>query len=882
MEGGFEMEHYKIENLKFTYPMADSPAISDINLNIPSGQFVCICGKSGCGKTTLLRLLKSSLSPHGAKEGSVYFCGTKIDNVKTEDEAAKIGFVMQNTDNQIVCDKVWHELSFGLENLGLPTAEIRSRVCEIASFFGINNWFDKNVNELSGGQKQILNLASVTVMHPDVIILDEPTAQLDPIAAEDFLKMIEKLNRETGITIIMSEHRLNCVFSIADRIIVMDEGKIISDATPYETGKILKEKKNSMFLSLPAPMYIYGCVDGKNQYPVTIREGRAWLESFAAENPLCDISPEDTSSDLSSDICIKMRDVHFRYEKNSPDVICGLNLDIYKGEIFSLLGGNASGKSTLLSLIAGINKPYRGKVNISERKHSDIENLYGNILCLLPQNPQSIFIKKTVFSDLCDAIDDNISEDIKIQKIEHISDICHISHLLCSHPYDLSGGEQQRAALCKLLLKDPDILLLDEPTKGLDAYHKNILANILSSLKESGKTFVIVSHDTEFCAAVSDRCGMLFDGMISSVATPRSFFSHNTFYTTPSSVMSRNILKKAIYPEDIIKACGKKTDISFPPTPHKKHSIPTTQTETKEKKDPFNIISGTVFSMLFLILSILQYTDIIRINNLIFSAISVTTILLALYYFSPGTDFSISTQPLIPTKKNNLRTVLTFIITLIIIPLTVLFGVYVLKERKFYFISLMIIFEMFIPFIIGFESRMPKSREIVIISVLCAIAVCSRTAFFMLPQFKPVIAIIIVCGICLGGEYGFIIGSVTGFVSNFFFGQGPWTPWQMFSFGIIGFLAGILFRYGVIRKKRLSLCIFGFLSTLIIYGFIMNLQSVIAIQNTPTLKMILSAIYLGLPFDLIHASSTAIFLWFLSVPISEKIDRIRTKYGIIH
>ena len=231
------MECFKVCDLSFAYPARESKALENINFTVNQGEFVLLCGKSGCGKTTLLRLLKSSLSPFGDISGNIYFGEKLLQDCDVKEQAAGIGFVMQNPDNQIVTDKVWHELSFGLESLGYKQNEIRTRVSEMASFFGIQNWFYKNVAELSGGQKQLLNLASVMVMEPSVLILDEPTSQLDPISASEFLKTLEKINRELGTTVILTEHRLEDAFPMADRVIVMDEGKIIADDKPNEVGK---------------------------------------------------------------------------------------------------------------------------------------------------------------------------------------------------------------------------------------------------------------------------------------------------------------------------------------------------------------------------------------------------------------------------------------------------------------------------------------------------------------------------------------------------------------------------------------------------------------------------------------------------------------------
>lgn len=550
------MEIYKIRNLGFTYPEREEKALDGISLTINSGEFICLCGKSGCGKTTLLRLLKSVLSPFGNKEGEIYFLNKPLSDVSQKEQASKIGFVMQSPDNQLVTDKVWHELAFGLESLGLPTQVIRTRVSEMASFFGIGEWFLKNADELSGGQKQLLNLASVMVMQPDVLILDEPTSRLDIITAGDFFKILEKINREFGTTIILSEHKLDEVFPICDRVIIMDDGRIIADAKPRDAGKILKEKNRDMYLALPVPMRIHSAIESTSPCPLTVREGRVRLEEYAGKMDV-NLIPKP-GKNVSGKTVIELKNIWFRYEKNLPDVLKGLQVKVNKSEIFAILGTNGSGKTTAMSLISGSNKPYRGEVKINGKRISKFTNLYNGVLGVLPQNPQSLFVKKTVRLDLLDILSDKeISTDEKDKEIKNIASLCKIDKLLDYHPYDLSGGEQQRAALAKVLLKKPEILLLDEPTKGLDAHFKKIFADILSDLKANGVTVVMVSHDIEFCAEFADRCALIFDGAITSSGTPREFFKGNSFYTTSTNRMARHILPDAIIAEDVILALKK-------------------------------------------------------------------------------------------------------------------------------------------------------------------------------------------------------------------------------------------------------------------------------------------------------------------------------------
>lgn len=825
------MESFKIENVSFSYPNRRYKALENINLTVKEGEFVLLCGKSGCGKTTLLRMLKSSLSPFGELCGNIYFKGEELSSYDKREQASKIGFVMQSPDNQIVTDKVWHEIAFGLESLGYKQSEIRMRVSEMASFFGIDTYFHKNTNELSGGQKQLLNLASVMAMEPDVLILDEPTSQLDPISANDFFKTLEKINREMGTTVILTEHRLQEVFAIADRVIVMDEGKIIADEVPRKTGEILKEINHDMYKALPTGMRVHGEVKNSLRCPLTVREGREWLREYGKTNTLNpDLIPKDEINPNAKSTVVEIKEAYFRYEKNSPDVIKGLSMKVQRGELFCILGGNGTGKTTLLSLISLLNKPYRGEVILKGQNISKIKNLYNGLLGYLPQNPQSLFVKKTVYLDLMDMLDDkSMTKEEKEQKLQSIASLCRIDTLLNSHPYDLSGGEQKRLALCKILLTEPELLLLDEPTWGMDAHFKEEFAEILTDLKSAGTTVIMVSHDIEFCAKNADRCALVFDGSITSIGTAREFFKGNNFYTTSANRMARAYLPNAVLAEDIILACGGTVENKERKPNEPKINKPEIKTEASNKKEKRIKVAE------------LSKSD----------------------------------------RKLTKRTCVAALLMLLLIPLTIFAGIFFLGDRKYYFISLLIILETMIPFLMVFESRKPKAREIIIISVLCAIAVGGRAVFFMLPHFKPVVAIVIITGICFGAEAGFLVGATTGFVSGFLFGQGPWTPWQMFAFGIIGFIGGILFKKGFLIKTKTSLCIFGFLATFIIYGGIMNPASVIMWQTEITWEMLASAYIVGFPLDLIHSVSSAFFLWILAEPMIDKLERIKIKYGLI-
>lgn len=551
------MAHFEIKDLSFSYPVSkDKLALDHINLNIEKGEYIAVCGKSGSGKTTLLKHLKSTLAPHGNVSGEIFFEGKPLKDADLREQSSKIGYVMQNPDNQIVTDKVWHELAFGLESLGIDQNTIRLRVAEMASYFGIQRWFHKDVAELSGGQKQLLNLASIMAMQPTVLILDEPTSQLDPIAAADFLNTVRKINLELGTTVIITEHRLEDIFHAADRVVVMENGRIIASDQPRKVGEFLREGENEMFAAMPSPVQIYYGTGSELECPLTVREGRSWLSQTFEGKEIKTVSLEKPEAPESSEEpAILMKEVWFRYEKEAPDVLRGVSLSVPKEKIFAIVGGNGTGKSTTLKSICNICKAYRGKILIDgkriEKYRSD--ELFNGNLAMLPQDPQSLFVKKTVREDLEEILPKNCGD--RDERVRRAAETCQITQLLDSHPYDLSGGEQQRAALAKVLLTEPRILLLDEPTKGLDNFFKIKFAEILNQLKADGVTILMVSHDVEFCAKYADLVGMFFDGSVVTVNSPNKFFSQNSFYTTAANRMSRHLFENAITNEDVIELC---------------------------------------------------------------------------------------------------------------------------------------------------------------------------------------------------------------------------------------------------------------------------------------------------------------------------------------
>jgi len=607
---------FAFEELTFRYPEAPRDALRDVSVAIEPGQFVLVCGQSGCGKTTLLRQFKSALAPHGNQSGRVLFDGVPLADVPEREQVARIGFVMQDPDAQIVTDKVWHELAFVLESLGCDERTMRLRVAEMASYFGIQHWFHKNVGELSGGQIQLLNLASVMAARPDVLVLDEPTSQLDPIAASDFLATVHRINRELGTTVVMSEHRLEEVYGLTDRVVVLEEGRVVADGEPRAVAGQLHRAGSPMALALPAAARIAWGVEGRPgrrsgegapcsnsievqgssratdvsvctsmncartpsplrrpyssiveegvalqvEAPLTVREGRAWLaDEVAAFPPHRWALPAGEACDSASTrAAVELRGVWFRYERDGADVLRGTTLTVPEGSLFAVVGGNGTGKSTMLRAICGVARPYRGKITVLGRRLKDRKRaeLFRGGVAMLSQDPLNLMVKKTVRGDLEEMLDGRgLTAGQRTAAVREVAALTDIVPLLDAHPFDLSGGEVQRAALAKVLLNEPRLLLLDEPTKGLDAFFKEKLAALLRSLTARGTTVLMVSHDIEFCASYADRCALFFDGDAVTTNPPRRFFASNSFYTTAANRISRGLFENAVTVEEVVELC---------------------------------------------------------------------------------------------------------------------------------------------------------------------------------------------------------------------------------------------------------------------------------------------------------------------------------------
>lgn len=973
------MKIIELKKLSFRYSGEDKEVLSDIDLAIEEGGFYVICGASGSGKSTLLRQLKTSLQPVGQRSGRILYYGRDLEEVSQYTQSAKIGFVFQNPDTQIVTDKVWHELAFGLESIGMPQDMIRVRVAEMASYFGIQNWFYQSTDTLSGGQKQLLNLASVMVMHPKVLLLDEPVSQLDPIAAADFMATVHKLHAEFGITVIMAEHSLEEVAAYVDEVIFMKEGRLIAKGKMEELGNILETHDPSMEEILTVPMQIargYEKLQKKKEdtafttndrIPYTVALGQKWMaqrfplakqeeikgfpftkqeetEKFAfakqeeaqrflgakqeetgrftsvkqkekkslpAKDPKKQNRGKRSFDGKKIPFAIQCTELCYHYPQADVDVVDHLSFFVDEGSIFALMGGNGSGKTTTLHLLGGLLKPQKGTIEffgkaLAKYKEKELRN---GILGVLPQDPTTLFVRKTVEEDLYEVLEEQ--NQIKTffgetrQEIwQNVIALLGIEDLLKKHPYDLSGGEQQKAALAKVLLRQPAILLLDEPTKGLDAGSKKRLGELLVGLSQKKVTILMVSHDIEFCAKYATKTGLFFDGNIASVQDTKEFFVENHFYTTAANRMCRNYFPDVVTVQDAIRVCtdrdiedcnefvlkaveqekavqeknnqNKAEQDKIEQEKVQQNKMQQDKEEQKKDEQSKNEQEKAKQDQA----EGLSAGNINDKKNEISGKASVQN--------SDSDAVTERTTERIATERENskhsvdTKQILSVVLTeLIGIPLCIAIGFFFFGDRKYLFISMMTAVLSCIPFWTSLSRGKYSAKKVVLIAVLVAIATAGRSVFFMFPGIKPMAAVVIVTGISLGAEAGFLTGSLTMLLSNMLFGQGPWTPWQMFSMGLIGLLAGLLATAGKERmEKRSSLCLFGLISPLVIYGGIMNFASLLMMSYTINKESIIAIYLSGIPMDLLHAVSTVVFLAVGGKPMLEKIERVKKKHGI--
>lgn len=516
---------YEINNLTFRYMLSDQNSLENVSLKIKKGEITLIAGPSGSGKTTLLRHLKKEMMPKGKRSGEILYKNTKLEQLEDINSVKEIGYLFQDPSKQMVMDTVWHEIAFGLENIGMPYEQMKRTVAEVVNFFDLQKIYHKSTDELSGGQKQLVNLAAVMAMHPKVLVLDEPTAQLDPAARKDFLATLEKLHKEFALTIIITSHNLEDIMEMADQCIILDQGRVIEQGIPEDVAKNLQKKQHEFRRSLPQILRL----EEKFQIEPTFSMEMA-RKNIQKKN--YELVEKDRRSGKE---VLKIKHLYAEYEKGK-DVLSDLSLTVKEGEIFTIVGANGSGKSTLLSAIAGQIK-YDGKIKCKKK------------IIYMPQDPTLLFVKDQLIDDLLEMGKE------KKERIEELLGIAGLSKERNSHPYDLSGGQQQMAALIKVLLADLQILLLDEPTKGMDREHIKKFGELLKTLASQGITILAVSHDLEFCAEYADRTGMMFDGKVEGVDKPEIFFRENYFYTTTCAKITRDFKDVIILPQEVQLLC---------------------------------------------------------------------------------------------------------------------------------------------------------------------------------------------------------------------------------------------------------------------------------------------------------------------------------------
>lgn len=538
------MEVFKLTDVSFNFPEEDWQVLKTINLTVNEGEFIVLCGPTGCGKTTLMELLKKELAPVGDRTGEILYMGRSLEQCGERKLIKEIGLVFQDPDNQIIMDEVMQEIVFGLENLGYSNFEMRKRVAEMVHFFGMEELLRLKPSELSGGQKQMLNLLSVLLLKPKVLLLDEPTSQLDPIAAKDLIVMLERLNKEMGMTIILIEHRLEELFGVADRILVMKKGEIVYEGTSRQVIYRIYEDQDSDFIPyVPSISRLYMETEPlpeASQIPLTVKESKNWLSN----RPMIDLQDnEKQNAEVSSErpSLLEVKDVYFQYERKGKMVLKSLSFEVKKGAFFALIGGNGSGKTTALKACIGSLKPQRGKARYGGQETSKLKGKeLSEQIAYLPQNPRTYFVHDTVEKEMFEACArHNIGN--KEEVIEELLSLFDLTHLRNRHPYDCSGGEVQKAALACMLIGKPEMLFIDEPTKGLDPISKQQLANVLSTLHKEGLTIMMVTHDIEFAARYAERCAIMFDGEITVAGHPHELFKGNYFYTTAINRATRDM-----------------------------------------------------------------------------------------------------------------------------------------------------------------------------------------------------------------------------------------------------------------------------------------------------------------------------------------------------
>lgn len=539
----------QIQDLTFTYPAQQQPVLKDINLTVNHGDFIVIAGDTGSGKTTLLNHLKKELIPAGEMTGDVLINGKPIKALSQLDSAQTVGYVAQNPQTQPIMSTVIEELAFPLENVGCPSNEIERRIAELSNYLGLDQLLDRQISELSGGQLQLVNLASVLILRPKIILLDEPTSQLDPLTTQHFFEVLRRVHEELGITIILSEHHLSIALSLANRMLLIQHQTITFDGPPTEGIKLMGNDERLGYFIPPVSQVFLAGKRHLDDLPISVAAGqRAIRKDRIHFKPTTALTQSPIQQ--PANVILKAKNIQFSFDRQK-NIVDHLDLNVHQGDWLAIIGKNGAGKSTLLNLLTGLRTPQHGKVYFNQKVVWKIPTPQRiKSLSFLSQTPTLQFRSGSVYEQLTIQARE-LALDHPQARINAIVDQLKLQSILKHNPFDISGGQQQLLGLAIALLAKPTLLILDEPTKGLDPFTKNFVGDILKQVQQAGTTIVMASHDMGFCATFADHCAFMFDGHINTFLPTRDFFTHNFFFTTSINRLVRNQVPEAMLARDI-------------------------------------------------------------------------------------------------------------------------------------------------------------------------------------------------------------------------------------------------------------------------------------------------------------------------------------------
>jgi len=543
----------KIENFTFYYSGAPKPALAEINLEIRDGEFVLVTGPSGGGKSSLCRGI-NGLIPHfygGKVAGQIEVQGLDTLKHPPKELATRVGMVFQDPENQLVATDVEREIAFGLENLAFPRDLIARRIEEALDTLGIADLRHRQLYELSGGEKQKIAIASVLALHPQVLMLDEPTSELDPHSAEEVLALIERLNDELGITIILIEHRLDRVIQHADRLIVLDGGRVVADGKTREVLSSNYQDIEAIGLGIPPVIRLTHELKSRGfnikGMPLTVKEGRIMLSQVL---PRACARPPQPEAAKNNKPVIEMEKLWHIYPEGNT-ALQDISLKIDEGEFVAIMGRNASGKTTLVKHLNGLLKPTRGMVAVGgiDTKDTTTAELARRVGFVF-QNPNDHLLADTVAEEIAFTMK-NLGFKDTSSRLNRTLDIFKLAEYQSQYPRSLSGGQKQRVALASVVAIQPRILILDEPTRGMEYRLKHELMDFLREYAGQGNTVILVTHDVETVAEYADRVVLLSDGEMVADGNKREVLSRARLFSPQINRLVQAFTEYGI-PDDIL------------------------------------------------------------------------------------------------------------------------------------------------------------------------------------------------------------------------------------------------------------------------------------------------------------------------------------------